>query len=204
MIVRGLDFTRIIATLTSVMRWNLSYLKQAVAAFATGVFIFGAALADDAELEALHEGLLNAGEADAEQISGRIYEIWSRSGSDAMDLLLERGRDALTEGNTKLAIEHFTALADHAPDFAEAFNGRATAYFQDGKYGLSLEDIRRTLQLNPRHFGAMSGLALILEEIDRPEDALSAWREVEAINPNQQGLAEAVVRLERRVEGHEL
>jgi tetratricopeptide (TPR) repeat protein len=186
------------------MRWNLSFLKHAVAAFATGVFIFGTAFADDAELEALHEGLLNAGAADAEQISNRIYEIWSQSGSDAMDLLLERGRDALTEGDTKLAIRHFTALADHAPNFAEAYNGRATAYFQAGRYGLSLEDIRRTLELNPRHFGAMSGLALILEEIDRPEDALNAWREVQAINPNQEGLAEALMRLERRVEGREL
>ena len=186
------------------MRMNLSILKHVVAAICASVALTGPVFADDVELEALHEGLLNAGEADAEQISGRIYEIWSQSGSDAMDLLLERGRDALTEGDTKLAIEHFTALADHAPDFAEAYNGRATAYFQAGKYGLSLEDIRRTLQLNPRHFGAMSGLALILEEIDRPEDALAAWREVEAINPNQQGLAEALVRLERQVEGRKL
>ena len=186
------------------MRWIPSFLKHAVAAVFTSCAFLGAAFGDDVELEALHEGLLNAGEADAEQISGRIYEIWSQSGSDSMDLLLERGREALTEGDTKLAIEHFTALADHAPDFAEAYNGRATAYFQAGKYGLSLEDIRRTLELNPRHFGAMSGLALILEEINRHEDALAAWREVEAINPNQDGLAEALVRLERHVKGRKL
>ena len=121
-----------------------------------------------------------------------------------MDLLLERGREAMNEGDTKLAIEHLTALVDHAPDFAEAYNMRATAYFHAGKYGPSLEDIARTFQLNPRHFGAMSGLALILEELDRPEDALAAWREVEAINPNQPGLAEALIRLERQVEGRRL
>ena len=68
----------------------------------------------------------------------------------------------------KLAIEHFTALVDHAPEFAEGYNARATAYFQNGQYGPSLEDIRQTLMLNPRHFGAMSGLALILEELGRP------------------------------------
>lgn len=204
MTVTGLDFARNIATLIPVMLWIPSYLKHVVAAVCVSCAISGAVFADDVELEALHEGLLNAEKADAEQITERIYEIWSRSGSDSMDLLLERGRDALTAGNSKLAIEHFTALVDHAPDFAEAYNGRATAYFQDGKYGLSLEDIRRTLQLNPRHFGAMSGLALILEEIDRPDDALAAWREVETINPNQQGLAEALVRLERRVEGYKL
>lgn len=179
-------------------------LKQVVAAILATSLFFAPAFADDAELEALHEGLLGADEADAAQITGRIYEIWSQSGSEAMDLLLERGRDALTEGDNKLAIEHFTALVDHAPDFAEGYNGRATAYFQAGRYGLSLEDIRRTLQLNPRHFGAMSGLALILEDIDRPEDALAAWRQVEQINPNQEGLADALVRLERRVEGRKL
>ena len=61
-----------------------------------------------------------------------------------MDLLLTRGRDALEAGETVLAIRHFTALIDHAPEFAEGYNGRATAYFQMGRYGLSLEDIRMT------------------------------------------------------------
>ena len=69
------------------------------------------------------------------------------------------------------------------------------------KFGLSLADIQKTLALNPRHFGAMSGLALILEEIGRPEDALAAWREVEAIHPHREGLKEAIERLERQVEG---
>lgn len=204
MTVTGLDFAQNLAKLISVMRWISSILKQVVTATFASALLIGAVLADDAELEALHEGLLNAQEADAEQISGRIYEIWSKSGSDSMDLLLERGREALTAGDTKLAIEHLTALVDHAPDFAEAYNARATAYFQAGKYGPSLEDIRRTLQLNPRHFGALSGMALILEEIGRPEDALAAWREVETINPNQQGLTDALVRLERQVEGRKL
>lgn len=204
MTVTGLDSARNCAKLTTVMRWISTILKQVVASLVAVTLFFGVALADDAELEALHEGLLHADGPDAEQITGRIYEIWSRSGSDSMDLLLERGREAMNEGNTKLAIEHLTALVDHAPDFAEAYNMRATAYFHAGKYGPSLEDIGRTLQLNPRHFGAMSGLALILEELDRPEDALVAWRQVEAINPNQPGLAEALIRLERQVEGRRL
>ncbi len=121
-----------------------------------------------------------------------------------MDLLLSRGREALEAGDTVLAIRHFSALIDHAPDFAEGYNGRATAYFQAGRYGLSLEDIRQTLTLNPRHFSAMSGLALILEELGRPDDALEAWREVERLNPNRDGLKDAITRLEREVEGETL
>lgn len=182
----------------------LRILKCAVAAFAAILVIQTAAAADDAELEALFEGLKSADAAAAQQIEQRIYEIWSQSGSPSMDLLLERGREALNEGDTKLAIEHFTALVDHAPDFAEGYNGRATAYFQNGQFGPSLDDIRRTLALNPRHFGAMSGLALILEELDRPEDSLAAWREVQRINPSREGLDAVIDRLERQVEGESL
>lgn len=182
----------------------LRFLKCAVAALAASLMIQAAFAADDAELEALFEGLKTADTAAAHQIESRIYQIWSQSGSPSMDLLLERGREALNEGDTKLAIEHFTALVDHAPDFAEGYNGRATAYFQNGQYGPSLEDIRRTLALNPKHFGAMSGLALILEELGRPEDSLAAWREVQKINPRREGLDAAIERLERQTEGESL
>lgn len=161
-------------------------------------------MADDSELEALFEGLKGADAETAAQIEGRIYALWSESGSPSMDLLLERGRAALEQGDTKRAIGHFSALIDHAPDFAEGYNGRATAYFQEGKFGLALEDIRRTLALNPRHFGAMTGLALILEELGSPEDALAAWREIEKIYPSRLGLEESVKRLERQVEGETL
>lgn len=150
------------------------------------------------------EGLKGADEIATAQIERRIYDLWSQSGSSSMDLLLKRGRDALEAGNTVLAIRHFTALIDHAPEFAEGYNGRATAYFQAGRYGLSLEDIRRTLELNPQHFSAMTGLALILEELGQPEDALNAWREVERLSPNREGLKDAIARLEKQVEGEAL
>ena len=181
-----------------------SLLKCAVTAIIASLVFLTFAHADDAELEALFEGLKSADAAAAAQIEGRIYDIWSRSGSDAMDLLHNRGREALAEGDLAGAIQHFSALIDHAPDFAEGHNARATAFFQTGQFGLSLEDIRQTLALNPRHFGAMSGLALILEEIGKPEAALTAWREVEMLHPNREGLAEAIRRLEREVDGSEI
>ena len=186
------------------MRRITHYLKRVVAALLASLAISAAAAAEDAELDALFEGLKSADETAAQQIQSRIYEIWSNSGSPSMDLLLERGREALEEGDVKLAIEHFTALVDHAPDFAEGYNARATAYFQNGQYGPSLEDIRSTLALNPRHFGALGGLALILEEIGMPEESLAAWREVEKINPSHPGLDDALKRLEREVEGETL
>ena len=180
------------------------YLKCIVAAVAFCLAALSAATADDAELEALLEGLRGDDPAAAAQIESRIYDIWSKSGSPSMDLLLDRGRTALAEGDTKLAIEHFTALIDHAPDFAEGYNARATAFFQAGQFGLSLADIQKALGLNPRHFGAISGLALILEELGQPEDALEAWREVRALHPHRDGLDDAILRLERSVEGENL
>jgi len=176
-------------------------LKAATALFAA-TFLSGAAvLAEDADLDPLFEALKDADPGGAQQIENKIWEEWSRSGSAAMDLLLERGREALEAGEVNVAIEHFSALVDHAPGFAEGYNARATAYFQLGYYGLAIEDIRQTLARNPRHFGAMAGLALILEEIGEDEGALEAWRAVEALHPSRQGVREAIQRLERQVEG---
>ena len=186
------------------MRWARSYLKCVVASFGASVVFLTSVAADPAELEALLEGLQTAEPAAAEQIEGRIYELWSQSGSPSMDLLLQRGRAALEDGNTPRAVEHFSALIDHAPMFAEGYNGRATAYFRDGRYGLSLNDIQRTLDLNPQHFGAMTGLALILEELGEIDGALLAWREVERLHPNREGLSEAIRRLEVMVGGETL
>ena len=121
-----------------------------------------------------------------------------------MDLLLDRGRSALEEGDTARAIGHLSALIDHAPEFAEGYNARATAYFHQGRFGLSLDDIGRTLALNPRHFGAMTGLALILEELGETDGALIAWREVEKLHPNREGLNESIRRLEVKIGGETL
>ena len=183
------------------MRFSRQYLKPLVATVATCFALLSPAFADDAELDALFESLQSASPEAVQQIEKQIYRIWSQSGSPAMDLLLERGRKAHAEGDFGLAIEHYSALVDHAPEFAEGYNARATAYFQTGRFGQSLADIQQTLMLNPRHFGAISGLAAILEQIGRPEDALEALRAVKELSPHREGLSDAILRLERRVEG---
>lgn len=132
-----------------------------------------------------------------EEVEQTIWARWSQSGSPTADMLLTRGREAMDAGDLGLAIEHLTALVDHAPDFAEAYNARATAYYRAGLYGPALADIETTLALNPQHFGAMMGLALILEEIGKPADALSAYRAVAAIHPHRPSIKDAVGRLER-------
>lgn len=188
------------------MQRPYSLFKCAAAALLVGVWFSGSALAQSAaqpaqpaDLDALFVELRQPGLPNWKQVEEQIWQKWSQSGSPSADLLLSRGREALEKGDPGVAVEHFTALIDHYPDFAEGYNGRATAYYQMDLYGPALEDIRVTLALNPRHFGAITGLALILEEMGHPDDALSAYRAVAAIHPHRPDVKDAVERLEREL-----
>jgi tetratricopeptide (TPR) repeat protein len=176
-------------------------LKPVVAAFLLVGLLSPAAIAQEAAVDELFEQLKSADPAEAQRIEREIWTEWSRSGSASMDLLLKRGRDAMEVGDTEAALDHFSALIDHSPDFAEAYNARAMVFYGEGAYGPAMSDIREALRLNPRHFGALSGLALILQELGREDQALEVWRMVAELNPNREGLDEAIGALERAVEG---
>lgn len=160
--------------------------------------------ADEARLDDLFQQLQTATDEEAGAITNNIWMEWSKSGSAAMDLLLKRGHDAMNAGFPMVAIEHFTALIDHDPNFAEGYNARATAYFQTGDLGPSIADLARTLTLNPRHFGALSGLGMIFEQLDEPEKALEVYQAALAINPHLPDVRDAVKRLEISVGGQNL
>lgn len=153
-------------------------------------------------LDEMFDSLATAESAEeAARIEARIASEWSKSGSPAIDLLWQRGRDALEAGEAEAAIEHFTAAIDHAPGFAEAWHGRATAHFLAERYGPALDDIRETLVLNPRHFGAMRGLAIILEQIGDAETSIEVIDRILAIHPFMEDVAEARNRLTLRLDG---
>lgn len=187
------------------MGFRAAILNPVVAALGLLFLTCAVALAEDtAKLDGLFDRLKTAGEGEAGRIETEIWIEWSKSGSPAMDLLLQRGKDAMNLGDYPAAIEHFTAIIDHDPAFAEAWNARATAYYMAGEFGPSVADIARVLTLNPRHFGALSGLALILEETGKPERALEVYKAALAIHPHLQGASEAIERLETEAEGQEL
>lgn len=160
--------------------------------------------AQDASLDDLYAQLAEADAATYERIEQQIINAWGKSGSAAMDLLMRRGKDALDEGAPDAALEHFTALLDHAPDFAEGYYGRATSYYLLGLTGPALEDIRQALILNPRHFEAMRGLAIIMEELERPDDALDLYEMILAINPQSVDTQQSIDRLKLELEGQAL
>lgn len=179
----------------------LNVLCAAILAILTSASI---SMADTAKLDDLFTRLATAEEAAAGRIEQEIWIEWSKSGSPAMDLLLQRGRDAMAAGDLTTAVDHFTALIDHAPDFAEGYNARATAYFQEGQFGPSVADIAKTLSLNPRHFGAMAGFGMILEQTNQPDRALEVYTAALAIHPHLAGVLEAVERIKTEAHGRDL
>ncbi len=184
------------------MRPDHQRFKRVVAALYCSVALFGAAQA--ATLDELFADLAVATQENQARISSQIIDEWAKSGSPAMDLLLQRGKDAIEAGEPDVAIDHLSALIDHAPEFAEGYHSRATAFFLTGRLGPALEDLRQTLVMNPRHFGAMQGVAVILEQLERPEDALEAYRAVLALHPASPEMRDAVARLEQQLEGQAL
>ena len=176
--------------------------KPALAAgFLLAATSWGPAAADEVD-DAL--AALADAESGHEQIAERARRAWSRSGSDAMDYLLRRGREAIEAEDWPTAIEHLTALTDHAPDFAEGYNARAVAFFRAGMTGPALADIERTLALEPRNFDAMAGLGFVMLELGDEEDALFAFREAAKLNPGMDEVNQAIDDLEKATGGSAL
>lgn len=149
--------------------------------------------------------LRELGEAETETAAARLEQQviteWSKSGSATIDLLLRRGRNALEIKKHAEAIQHFRALTDHAPEFAEGWHGLALAYYQAERFGPAMDALERTLALNPRHFGALRGVGALLEQTDRAVLAYDAYAKALAIRPHDGDVIEAMKRLEARARG---
>jgi len=178
-------------------------LKPVLATFSITFASMSSGTADEAP-ENLFEALAAADAETAGTIAEDIRAHWSRSGSATMDLLLERGKRALKEGDMRTALEHLTALTDHAPGFAEGWHVRAKAFFASGLPGPALADIERTLALEPRHFDAMVGLATILNRTGAPGDGLPFLLMARDIYPHHPEIESAMERLEAQLPGRDI
>lgn len=179
------------------------HLKHAVAAVCLCFAVAGAVSAQEGRAAFLLEELRTA---EADQIAGILESLdalWMQSGSPAIDLLLRRGEDALAEGAAEVALEHLTAAVDHAPEFAAAREARARAHYRLDQIGPALEDIRAALALNPDHIGAIRGLALILEKLERFEDALALQHRLLDMMPAAEDVMAAIGRLETQLRGRD-
>ena len=173
------------------MKFSNPILNCVVAAF----LFTSHAVAGEDELNKLFDRLATPELQDWELVERAIWREWSDSGSKSMNLLLQLGRKAMSDGDTKKAIDHFTALTDHAPDFAEGFHARATAYYRADLYGPALDDLETTLALNPDNFNAIFGLGVLFEELGDSRRAAELYRRVLALNPHHENADTALEKL---------
>jgi tetratricopeptide (TPR) repeat protein len=156
-------------------------------------------------LDFLFEALKAAPDADsAKLVEGRIWALWLASGSDTTDLLMSRVKTAQDGKETKLAIQLLDAVVEMRPDYIEAWNRRATLHFANKDYGKSVADIRQVLAREPRHFGALTGLGVIMQELGEEKLALEAFRRALAVNPHLQKVPDFVKTLTEKVEGRDI
>ena len=113
-----------------------------------------------------------------------LWQIWSRSGSKAIDTQYQRGVQLMEAAQLKEAISTFSDIIKKQPTFAEAWNKRATLYYMMGEYQLSLKDCDEVLKRNRHHFGALSGYAQIYTELGDFKRAIDYFERALKVNPS--------------------
>jgi len=126
-----------------------------------------------------------------------VWQVWGRSGDAEADGLLQVGIEEMNRGDGPAAVETFTKAIQRQPDFAEAWNKRATVYFLMGEHEKSLKDCDEVMKRNPAHFGALAGYGQIYLQLDQPERALTYFRRALRVNPNMRGVQQVIPQLEQ-------
>ncbi len=140
----------------------------------------------------------------AHAIEQRIWALWIHSRSDTANILMTRVQKAIEDKDLDLAIKLLDAIVKIKPDYIEAWNRRATIYYMKKDYGRSIADIREVLRREPRHFGALTGLGLILQDIGDDKQALEVYRRALAVYPRLERVPDIVKTLEEKVEGRDI
>lgn len=137
----------------------------------------------------------------ADRIAGHIMRRMTRSGSDTVDLLMNRAAVAMRAKDYGLALDLLDGVVRLEPGFAEGWNRRATVNFLAGNYGRSIADIEETLKLEPRHWGALVGLSVILVSMEQKEEAVRIMSDALKIHPHLEDTRDRLRRLELEVGG---
>ena len=154
------------------------------------------------ELDGLFAELKTAEDtAAAKSLEKRIWAAWLQSGSATVDLLIARASKAMQSKDFGLAMQVLDTAIELKPDYAEGWNKRATLHYMMKNYGESIGDIQRTLAIEPRHFGAMSGLGSILKIYGDDKGALEIYRRALDVYPLMENASREVEKLAEEVEG---
>ncbi|WP_420403787.1 tetratricopeptide repeat protein [Nisaea sp.] len=144
-------------------------------------------------------------DTEARHIEREIWVIWSEHGADVeAEMRFNEGLLLMNAGHLEQAIRLFSIVIEVAPDFAEAWNKRATLLYFTGDFAGSVRDIERTLALEPRHFGALSGLGLIYQQLESVDGAIKAFTAALEINPHMPHIKERLAMLKEQMAGKPL
>ena len=171
--------------------------------------ILGSAVAvaaqDDPRLDALFAQLKNSNDKnEVADVTAEIWFIWRHSGIPPVDWMMRESHQFLQLGNLDSALGGFEVVVEAAPDFAEGWHKRATVHFLMGNFSESVKDIKKTLSLEPRHFGALTGLGLIYLKMGEERAALEALEKALAINPHLVGTRMKVDELRQKFHGKKI
>ncbi len=151
-------------------------------------------------IPALVEALKNRDRGIRYNAEYALWAIWSHSGDDAVDAILEDGKNLLTNEAYEEAVKQFTSVIAAAPNFAEGYNQRAIAYFMLEEWSKAVRDCKQTISLNPDHFGAFAGMGHAYVRLGKIDDAIEAYKQALTINPSLIAIAEAILRLRSQIE----
>jgi tetratricopeptide (TPR) repeat protein len=143
-------------------------------------------------------------EASAKHVEARIWALWMQTPSDTAALLMMRAKAAMDAQQMDVALKLLDAVVKLRPDYVEGWNRRATLYYLRNDYAHSLQDIEQVLVREPRHFGALAGLGMIMQELGDEKRALEAFRKALAVNPYLEKVPELVKTLTEKVEGRDI
>lgn len=156
-------------------------------------------------LDRLFKALKAAPDDDiAKAIELRIWATWMVSPSDTANLLMHRVREAIEGKDLKLATKLLDAIIKIRPSYVEAWNQRATIEYKERRYGRAIADISEVLKREPRHFGALSGLGMIFQQIGDDTEALEAYRRALKVYPRLKRVPDMIKKLSEKVEGRDI
>src|SRR5437879_7136694 len=143
-------------------------------------------------------------EASAKHVEARIWAIWLQTPSDTAALLMLRAKAAMDAQQSDVALKLLDAVIKLRPDYVEAWNRRATLYYLRNDYAHSLADIQQVLVREPRHFGALAGLGMIMQDLGDEKRALDEFRKALDVNPHLDKVTEMGQDIREKEEGREI
>ena len=186
--------------------------RQAARVAAVSIIVLGLSGAssllasqDDPRLDKLFAELKTAKNSQkADNVTAEIWSIWRYAGDPAVDWMMHESQRYMTAGELDSALGGYALITDAAPDFAEGWHKRATVYFLLGNYPASIKDIKETVVLEPRHFGALARLGLIYLHLGQERAALKALERALEINPHLSGARQKVIELREKLIGKKI